>query len=68
MQPLRRLMGKLELLEEGAGGSHSAVAAEEVKLDPVTMADVEAALAVTRPSAHRFAEKYDRWSSEFAST
>lgn len=68
MRPLRRLMDKLEALEEVKGESAMELGAEEVRLDPVSQEDVLAALEATRPSAHAFADKYDKWQREFGST
>lgn len=38
-----------------------------IKLDPVTTADVRAAIAHTKPSARLLTEKYKRWQQEYES-
>jgi katanin p60 ATPase-containing subunit A1 len=78
MRPVRRLMEKLEALEEAQqshprpGGRAGAVAAsvvgtDVVKLDKVTNEDVRAAIAVTKPSARLMGSKYEAWQAEFGS-
>jgi katanin p60 ATPase-containing subunit A1 len=67
MRPVRRLMDKLEALE-GTRAAAAIVGSEMVKLDLVTSADVEAAVAVTKPSARFMEEKYTSWQAEFSST
>lgn len=57
--------------EEGAlraaGAQVSLITASRsaVTLDPVTMDDVLAALATTRPSAHMHSRKYEEWQGKF---
>ena len=38
-----------------------------VKLKPVTDADVDAALKITKPSSNGFREKYTQWQTEYES-
>ena len=77
MKPIRRLLDKLEAVERGALNSAvqgrfrdmSVVAPErlaaEVAKSPISPADVEEALAVTRPSAQGLGGKYLEWQKEF---
>lgn len=65
MQPVRRLMHKLEQLEEKGA---SIVGDELVVLDKVTRDDVANAIRVTKPSARLFVDKYDKWQEEFGSS
>jgi len=37
----------------------------EFAIEPATMADVKDAYACTKPSAHRFLERYAKWNEEF---
>lgn len=38
-----------------------------VKLDPVTMDDLEKALECTKPTTQLFKDKYTKWTNNFAS-
>ncbi len=67
MRPVRRLMSQLEELEAASGGER--LSDEQVQgliqTDPINAGDVEAALAVTRPSAKLFADRYTTWEAEY---
>ncbi|XP_044512432.1 katanin p60 ATPase-containing subunit A-like 2 isoform X2 [Mangifera indica] len=61
MQPLRRLMA---LLEERL----DAVAEDELpKVGPVRAEDIEIALKNTRPSAHLYAHRYEKFNEDYGS-
>ncbi|XP_009786499.1 uncharacterized protein [Nicotiana sylvestris] len=61
MQPLRRLMAKLEEKEE-------VVPEDELpNVGPITVRDIEMALKNTRPSAHLHAPRYDKFNSDYGS-
>ncbi|GAQ87626.1 katanin p60 ATPase-containing subunit [Klebsormidium nitens] len=62
MRPLRRLMSALDEEEE----SGSDASADSV-LGPVTMDDLRGALQVTKPSAHVYAERFQKFHDEFGS-
>lgn len=70
MRPVRRLMDKLEALEALDPRSQAAaqLGQEKVQIDPVNTEDVEEAIAVSNPSARRFAGQYEKWGKEFGST
>ena len=68
MRPVRRLMDKLEALESAPKASSGYGSADAIRIDPVSNDDMQAALAVTRPSARMYASKYVTWQAEFAST
>ena len=66
MRPVRRLMRQLM----SRVGSEEAVAVDsEIVLEAVVQADVDAALACTRPSVGlRDLSRYDDWHREFGAT
>ena len=59
MRPLRNIFHELE--KPDTDGS------KRIRLDPILTADVEAAIATTKPSASNLQEKYISWKSEFQS-
>ncbi len=72
MKPVRRLMTRLQgvSLAASAAGSRG-MGAPDVQVllsqDPVSMDDVAAALASTKPSSDGKVDKYTKWQSEFGS-
>lgn len=64
MRPLRRLMGKLEALDDDQLNSKSLQDA----MDPISMADVLAALECTKASTSTKTDKYKKWQEEFGSS
>ena len=61
MRPLRRLMSTIE-------GEETVDPARVVmRLEPVSEDDILSALQRTRPSAHRFSDKYSRFAADFGS-
>eukprot|EP00697_Spironema_sp_BW2_P011224 gnl/Spiro4/26840_TR13343_c0_g1_i1.p1 gnl/Spiro4/26840_TR13343_c0_g1~~gnl/Spiro4/26840_TR13343_c0_g1_i1.p1 ORF type:complete len:523 (+),score=115.72 gnl/Spiro4/26840_TR13343_c0_g1_i1:48-1616(+) len=81
MRPLRRVMQTLEEMDSGTTprGSvdhslrtHAASRESQLRVDPVQAADVEAALASTRPAAQSSTDgmgddRYVRWARDFGS-
>ena len=69
MRPVRRLMEKLEAIDSGSIPSARASAAVDLlRVDAVSVADLNDALTVTKPSARVVAPRYTAWQAEFAST
>ena len=69
MRPVRRLMR--QLMSRSSGGEEEAAVAvdAEIVLEAVSQADVEAALACTRPSVGvRDLSRYDEWHREYGAT
>lgn len=62
MGPLRRLMDKLE------GHDLDKLKDEQVVMDPVAKADVEKAIASTKPTSMQTLGKYAEWEKAFGST
>ena len=60
MRSVRKVFHRLETLSEGSG-------LEGVAFDPVMMADVEATVANTKPSARLLARQYVEWQKEYES-
>ncbi|XP_031393764.1 katanin p60 ATPase-containing subunit A-like 2 [Punica granatum] len=61
MQPVRRLMGQLEDIQD-------LVPEDELpKVGPIRHEDVEIALKNTRPSAHLHAHRYDKFNADYGS-
>ena len=60
MRTVRQVFDKLEGLQET---SHL----DCLRLDPVTTADVQAAIASTKPSAKLLASRYTQWQKEYES-
>lgn len=64
MRPVRRLMARINAADSASEDPDLS----EVKLDPVTREDLDAAIACVRPSAApKFLARYDKWASEFGS-
>ena len=40
---------------------------DEVKLNPITIADIHGALSVTKPSVDTSVDKFKQWQNEFGS-
>lgn len=62
MRPLRKVFN---LLEAGSGDKADFLAS--IKLDPITMQDVETAISTTKPSASTLLPKYREWQAQFES-
>lgn len=60
MRPLRRLLAKLDLDAPRQG-------AKAPQPGLVDAADLDAALAATKPTVHTYAERYNQWEAEFGS-
>jgi len=60
MRPLRRLLAKLDLDAPRQG-------AKAPQPGLVHAADLDAALAATKPTVHTYAERYTQWEAEFGS-
>ena len=58
MRPLRRLLSKLDVTGD---------VAPNVAPEPVSMDDVQAALASTRSTTQAYSLKYEQWEKEFGS-
>ena len=73
MQPVRRLMSKMDALDDANEGEdqhqHAAVHPEDisVQLEKMTPEDVTHALSKTRPTARLFTDKYLAWQKEYGS-
>ena len=64
MRPLRRLMGKLETLDDDQLNS------EKLKdaMEPISISDIFAALECTKASTSANTKKYKKWQEEFGSS
>ena len=60
MRSVRKVFHRLESLSEGSG-------LEGVVIEPVTMTDIEATVANTKPSARLLASRYTQWQKEYES-
>jgi SpoVK/Ycf46/Vps4 family AAA+-type ATPase len=72
MRPVRKLMNKLSstIVADGdnGNGNNAASIDSRIKIDPVTMNDVYAALKCCKPSANLpFLQKYVDWQSQYGS-
>ncbi|CAM9693163.1 unnamed protein product [Chrysoparadoxa australica] len=65
MHPVRKLMSRLEGVGQMTG--NNAIDDEPLAME-VTEEHLAAALATTKPSAHKFAGKYTKWGQEYGST
>ena len=71
MGPVRRLIRRVESQEHDANTNpecQSEKPSWQSMLDKVEYEDLERALSKTKPSAFRFADKYESWQKEFGST
>jgi len=59
MRPLRRLLSKLDM--------SSGAVQPNIAPDPVSVEDMHAALASTRPTTQAYGLKYEQWEKEFGS-
>ena len=66
MRPLRRVMRKLEGLSlSTSGGDADAAPHAPVKLDPISVEDLQGALKVTKPSAVQYGNQYVEFSTKY---
>lgn len=62
MRPVRKVFDKLEAPDD------TDLTLRSVELDPVRTADIEAAIASTKPSARQLVGRYLAWQREYEST
>ena len=60
MRSVRKVFHRLEALQCGSG-------LDGVTIDPIGMADIEATVANTKPSARLLAKQYVDWQNEYES-
>ena len=65
---MRRVRNIFNILEEMEQQPDNASNQGKLRIDPVTTADVEAALQSTKPSARTLAPKYNAWKKQYEST
>jgi katanin p60 ATPase-containing subunit A1 len=76
MRPVRRLMSELDAVGSRAGvaecrprpSSTPPSSLSQEMLGPVTPSDVDEALRSTKPSAQKFAPRYEQWEKDFGSS
>lgn len=66
MRRVRKIFTVLEDME--ANPDNSGRSQKHLHIEPVTTADVEAALCATKPSARNLGPKYEAWKKEYEST
>ena len=65
MRSVRKVFDRLESLSLSEGSPPGGL--EGVGIDPVTMKDIEATVANTKPSARLLATRYTQWQREYES-
>ncbi|KAL9645833.1 hypothetical protein ABK040_003565 [Willaertia magna] len=66
MIPMRKIFKRLEKIETSGNVTENlSKSVDQIKIDKVTIEDVNQALSVTKPSGNAYADQYDKWQLKF---